>query len=124
MKKKLLAFLLGAAMIFSLSGCAADTTEESSSETAGTDNVTSAPTTEATEDEASATEIDMSGVKLINDGTLTIGVEIGYPPFEDFAEDGTTPVGYDIDFANALGEKLGVKVNFVNTAWDGNLPRD
>jgi polar amino acid transport system substrate-binding protein len=52
-------------------------------------------------------------------GALTIGVEIGYPPFEDFAEDGTTPVGYDIDFAKALGEKLGLEINFINTAWDG-----
>ncbi|MEZ4508742.1 MAG: transporter substrate-binding domain-containing protein [Eubacteriales bacterium] len=55
----------------------------------------------------------------MQDGALTIGVEIGYPPFEDFAEDGTTPIGYDIDFANALGEKLGVEINFINTAWDG-----
>jgi polar amino acid transport system substrate-binding protein len=56
---------------------------------------------------------------LMQDGTLSIGVEIGYPPFEDFAEDGTTPIGYDIDFANALGEKLGLEINFINTAWDG-----
>lgn len=63
--------------------------------------------------------IDISNVKLMHEGTLTIGVEIGYPPFEDFAEDGTTPIGYDIDFAKALGEKLNLKVNFINTAWDG-----
>ena len=55
----------------------------------------------------------------VEDGVLTVGMEIGYPPFEDFAEDGTTPIGYDVDFAKALGEKLGVTVNFVNTAWDG-----
>lgn len=55
---------------------------------------------------------------LIKKGTLSIGVEIGYPPFETFADDGVTPIGYDIDFAKALGEKLGVKVNFINTAWD------
>lgn len=68
---------------------------------------------------AAAETIDVSGVKLLQDGVLNIGVEIGYPPFEDFAEDGTTPIGYDIDFDNALGEKLGLTVNFVNTAWDG-----
>ncbi len=66
-----------------------------------------------------AEPIDISGVTLIQDGVLNIGMEIGYPPFEDFAEDGTTPIGYDIDFANALGEKLGLTINFVNTAWDG-----
>ena len=73
----------------------------------------------AEEPAASTSAVDMSGVKLMQDGVLTIGVEIGYPPFEDFAEDGTTPIGYDIDFANALGEKLGVEINFINTAWDG-----
>ncbi|MFH1513453.1 MAG: transporter substrate-binding domain-containing protein [Bacillota bacterium] len=63
--------------------------------------------------------IDMSGAALMQDGVLNIGMEIGYPPFEEFADDGVTPVGYDIDFALALGEKLGLEINFVNTAWDG-----
>ncbi len=60
-----------------------------------------------------------SDLNLMKNGALTIGVEIGYPPFEDFAQDGTTPIGYDIDFANALGEKLGLEIVFINTAWDG-----
>jgi len=64
-------------------------------------------------------EKSTSALDLMKKGTLTIGVEIGYPPFEDFANDGTTPVGYDIDFAKALGEKLGLEIVFINTAWDG-----
>lgn len=126
MKKKSLAILLAAAMILSLTGCGAKQTEESSANTAVTETPTDTPTeaVQATDTPEAAPEdtaeaIDMSGVKLLNDGTLTIGVEIGYPPFEDFAEDGTTPVGYDVDFAKALSEKLGVQVNFINTAWDG-----
>ena len=67
----------------------------------------------------SAAAIDVSGVALMQPGTLTIGSEIGYPPFEEFADDGVTPIGYDVDFAYALGEKLGLDVVFVNTAWDG-----
>jgi polar amino acid transport system substrate-binding protein len=55
----------------------------------------------------------------MQDGVLSVGMEIGYPPYEIFAEDGTTPIGYDVDLAKAIGEKLGVTVNFVNTAWDG-----
>lgn len=62
---------------------------------------------------------DASTLDLMKKGTLSIGVEIGYPPFEDFANDGVTPVGYDIDFAKALGEKLDLEVVFINTAWDG-----
>ena len=65
------------------------------------------------------TAIDVSAVELMTPGTLAIGCEIGYPPFEDFADDGVTPIGYDVDFAYALGEKLGLEISFINTAWDG-----
>ena len=101
MMKKIIALALVLAMMLSFAACA---TKEAPAEAAAT---------------AAAATIDMSAVKLMQDGVLTVGMEIGYPPFEDFAEDGTTPIGYDVDFAKALGEKLGVTVNFVNTAWDG-----
>lgn len=69
--------------------------------------------------ETVAETIDTSEVSLMNNGVLTVGVEIGYPPFEDFAEDGTTPVGYDIDIITEVASRLGLEVNFINTAWDG-----
>lgn len=99
--KKFLALALAVAMLLSFTACAA---KEAAEEPAAA---------------AAAATVDMSNVKLMQDGVLTVGMEIGYPPFEDFAEDGTTAIGYDVDFAKALGEKLGVTVNFVNTAWDG-----
>ena len=49
---------------------------------------------------------DTSALGLMKKGTLTVGVEIGYPPFEDFAKDGVTPVGYDVDFVKAVGSPL------------------
>ena len=55
---------------------------------------------------------------LLNDGVLTIGSEIGYPPFEQFAEDGVTPIGFDVDMANEIGSRLGLKVEFINTKFD------
>ena len=118
MMKKLFALTIAVMMILSFAACTAqDATAEATAapEAAATDaaaEATAAP-------EAAASTIDMSAVKLMQDGVLNVGMEIGYPPFEDFAEDGTTPVGYDIDFAKALSEKLGLTVNFVNTAWDG-----
>ena len=68
---------------------------------------------------AATTTIDVSGAKLMTDGVLSVGCEVGYPPFEDFADDGTTPIGYDIDIISAVAEKLGLEVNIINTAWDG-----
>ena len=50
---------------------------------------------------------------------LSFGAEIGYPPFEYYDTDGKTPIGVDIEIAKALGEKMGVEIKPVNTAWDG-----
>jgi len=55
----------------------------------------------------------------INSGKLLVGVEVGYPPMEYLADDGLTPIGFDIDVSYRLGELLGLEVEFVNTAWDG-----
>ncbi len=67
----------------------------------------------------SKTDIDMSGVTLMNPGVLSVGCEVGYPPFEDLAEDGKTPIGFDIDIITEVARRLGLKVNIINTAWDG-----
>jgi polar amino acid transport system substrate-binding protein len=52
-------------------------------------------------------------------GTLTIGMEIGYPPMEYYGPDGKTPMGFDVELGKAIGEKLGLKAEFIDTAWDG-----
>lgn len=105
--KKFTSIVLGLALVFALSACGKDKKESTNQRTNDT-----ATTTTSTD----ATSVNYS---LIKDGTLSVGVEIGYPPFEDFAEDGSTPIGYDIDFANAIAEKMGLEVNFINTAWEG-----
>jgi polar amino acid transport system substrate-binding protein len=52
-------------------------------------------------------------------GMLAIGMEIGYPPMEYFAPDGKTPMGFDVELGKAIGEKLGLKIEIIDTAWDG-----
>lgn len=119
MMKKLFALTIAVMMILSLAACTAKDAVAEATAAPEAAAATEAPADATAAPEAAASTIDMSAVKLMQDGVLNVGMEIGYPPFEDFAEDGTTPVGYDIDFAKALGEKLGLTVNFVNTAWDG-----
>ncbi|MDR0323909.1 MAG: transporter substrate-binding domain-containing protein [Treponema sp.] len=55
----------------------------------------------------------------IKPGVLMIGMEIGYPPMEYYAEDGKTPMGFDVDMGKAIAEKLGLEPQFVDTGWDG-----
>jgi polar amino acid transport system substrate-binding protein len=48
---------------------------------------------------------------------LRVGIDNTYPPME-YQENGEN-VGFDIDFANEIGKKLNMKVEFVPTAWSG-----
>ena len=56
---------------------------------------------------------------FLKEGTLMVGAEIGYPPMEYFDEDGSTPIGFDVELAQALADDMGVKLELVDTAWDG-----
>ena len=55
----------------------------------------------------------------VEEGKLSVGIEIGYPPMEYFDEDGATPIGFDVEMVTALAEKMGLELNLVDTAWDG-----
>lgn len=54
-------------------------------------------------------------------GTLTVGMELSYPPFEMTDEKGA-PKGVSVDLAHALGKYLGKKIIIQNTAFDGLIP--
>ncbi|MDR2150505.1 MAG: ABC transporter substrate-binding protein [Spirochaetaceae bacterium] len=68
---------------------------------------------------ARGTSQQQSGGLTLKPGVLSIGMEIGYPPMEYFDIDGKTPIGFDVQLAQALGAQLGLEVEFVDTAWDG-----
>jgi cystine transport system substrate-binding protein len=51
-------------------------------------------------------------------GTLRIGLEGTFPPFNSKAPSGEL-VGYDVDIAKAVAARLGVKPEFVTTEWSG-----
>ncbi|AXK78742.1 ABC transporter permease subunit [Mycolicibacterium neoaurum] len=51
-------------------------------------------------------------------GVLRVGTEGVYSPFSYHDPKTGELVGYDVDVAKAVGEKLGVPVEFVETPWD------
>lgn len=53
--------------------------------------------------------------------TLTVGMELAYPPFEMSDKEGN-PTGVSVDFAKELGKFLGKEVIIENIAWDGLIP--
>ena len=64
---------------------------------------------------------DMLPADIQSAGKVSIGTEALYPPFESFAEDNKTIVGLDPDLAHAVGQLLGVDIEFTHTAFDGLL---
>ena len=58
----------------------------------------------------------------LEDGVLRIGSDIPYPPFESYATGSDTLTGIDVDLAQALGEELGVEVEFVDIDADARIP--
>lgn len=56
--------------------------------------------------------------QIKENGKFTYALTGAYPPFNYMDEDGKA-VGFDIDIANALATKIGVKAEAITTQWDG-----
>jgi len=99
-----------AALALAITGC-------SNSDTATTPQATGTVPSQS----AKASVADKLPANVKSAGVIKIGTEALYPPFESFAGDNKTIVGLDPDLAAALGQVLGVKVQFTHTAFDGLL---
>jgi polar amino acid transport system substrate-binding protein len=86
----------------------------------GDDSATDETTTTAA-DSGSETAISLEGVTLINDGQLTVCSDMPYEPFEFQNAEGETE-GFDYDVVSAMGDELGLGVEFVTTPFDGIIP--
>ena len=60
--------------------------------------------------------------KIASAGKLVVGSDTSYAPAEYIDEDGTTPVGYDVDLAKALGAVLGLTVDVQSADFGGIIP--
>jgi len=59
--------------------------------------------------------------KIKSAGVLTVGMDDTYPPNE-YKDDNGNPVGWEVDFTNAIGAKLGVKINYAIAKFDNIIP--
>jgi polar amino acid transport system substrate-binding protein len=59
--------------------------------------------------------------KIKDAGTIVVGMDDTYPPNE-FKDDNAQPTGWEVDLANAIGAKLGVKTQFAVAKFDNIIP--
>lgn len=56
--------------------------------------------------------------KIMDKKEMTFAMTGAYPPFNFLNQDGEL-IGFDIDIANAIAEKMGVEAKPITTEWDG-----
>lgn len=94
------AALIGSASMLAFAGCGDD-----SSDTADTASSTPAASVIAAPD------------AIKSAGSILFCSDIAYPPMEFY--EGSDPKGADIDIADELAKRMGVKAEYINTGFDG-----
>ncbi len=59
--------------------------------------------------------------RVRREGVLRVGTDATYPPFETVNPSDGTVVGFDADLMRAIGERIGVRVQFLVVPFDGIL---
>ena len=63
-----------------------------------------------------------ASAKTVKDGELSVGMELSYAPAEFYAEDGKTPVGFDVDIVKALAKTFGLEADPQTSNFDSIIP--
>lgn len=119
-KNSFVSLVGGIALLFAATGCTSASTagSSSSSSNAGSAGGSSVAAAAGVDSAAAATV----PVDIKAKGSLTFAHDASYPPFESFAADNKTMVGFDIDLANSIAATLGLKATHVNAGFDTILP--
>ncbi len=107
-----------ALLAVTVAGCGAG--GNGSSGSGGQAGATSAAPAPAVQKDAALAALVPSDVA--SDGKIIVGSDASYAPNEFVDADGTTIIGMDVDLGKAVGQKLGLEVEFQNSAFDGILP--
>ncbi|MGI9016041.1 MAG: transporter substrate-binding domain-containing protein [Euzebya sp.] len=67
-------------------------------------------------EDAATSAADSGDLGLATDGTLLVGSDIAFEPFESIVDG--EPVGFDIDLMNEIAGRIGVEVEYQNTPFD------
>ncbi|WP_257477740.1 ABC transporter substrate-binding protein [Acidipropionibacterium jensenii] len=116
-------------LALALAGCTNASQQETGSEGAGAGSSSSATADAGHGNDALLASIQkdpeiakLLPSKIADKGVITVGSSADYAPAEFADTDGTTIIGYDIDYAKAMGKLMGVDVKASNATFDTLLP--
>jgi polar amino acid transport system substrate-binding protein len=118
MKTRIMTATAGLAVLLALTACGGTATGTQEAEI---------PKTQNTADISEGIEPDEAAVALLpqsykDKGELTVAMDLSSPPTTFLAEDNVTPIGVNPDIARLVAKKLGLKLKFMNTAFDTIIP--
>ena len=95
--KKFLAMALAAVMVLGVAGCGSSSDEKTEENTENT---------------------EQTGETEGTDGIIKMGVSADFPPFESYADDAVTFVGFDIDLMQEICNRLGMELQIQDMNFD------
>jgi polar amino acid transport system substrate-binding protein len=118
MKTRSMTATAGLAVLLALTACGGTATGTQESEI---------PKTQNTADISEGVKPDEAAIALLpqsykDKGELTVAMDLSSPPTTFLAEDNVTPIGVNPDIARLVAKKLGLKLKFMNTAFDTIIP--
>ena len=108
-----------AAALLGLTGCTTASLDDAKSSAHAAASAQDVKIPAASLDSAAAALLPKA---IAQKGELVVGIDPTFAPYEFYAADSKTVVGWDADFAKALGETLGVTVTLVPATFDTILP--
>lgn len=118
------AAIVSATLLFSVASCGTSDSDDSddsdsTGDVSGSSSIEGYDTSGIEKDEDIAALLPDS---ITSDGKLTVGTDTSYAPAEFLAEDGKTPVGFDVDLTKAIAAIFGLEPETVSSTFDGILP--
>ena len=116
---------LSAAMLIAVAACGTTDSTDTASKSGDSSKDSSSTSIQGFDTSSIQKDDEIAALlpdSVAGDGTLTVGADTSYAPAEFLAEDGKTPVGFDVDLSKALAAVFGLKENTVSSTFDSIIP--
>ena len=114
---------LSAAMLIAVAACGTTDSTDTASKSGDSSKDSSSTSIQGFDTSSIQKDDEIAALlpdSVAGDGTLTVGTDTSYAPAEFLAEDGKTPVGFDVDLSKALAAVFGLKENTVSSTSVGS----
>ena len=108
LSKKLIAIIAAMVLVLSmvLVGCG-----NNSNNSSGSNSSNNSSSSSSSSGNNSSGNTSTNSLKLVKEGTLTIGSDCDYPPF--IILEGNKPVGFEYDLMEAIAADMGLKLEYL-----------